>query len=88
MDTGSSDYVQIKDGDGTDLTTKLSQHYEIGESKLPPPGTSNSNILHVKLHTNGNNYDRRTGWRLEWGELVSAVSKSMYLGNKMKIIEL
>ena len=37
FDTESSDYVQIKDGDGTDLTPKLSQYYEIGESELPPP---------------------------------------------------
>ena len=66
LDTGSSDYVQIKDGDGTDLTPKLSQYYEIGESKLPPPGVSNSNIMHVKFHTDGDS--GRTGWRLEWGK--------------------
>ena len=68
FDTDSDHYVQIVDGDGTEITPKLTQYYKIGESKLPPPGTSNSNILHVKFHTNGDNYDRRTGWRLEWGE--------------------
>ena len=63
------DYVQIVDGDGTNLTPKIS-----GQAS-PPPGetprfSSNTNIIHVKFHTNGDTEDwiRRTGWRLEWTE--------------------
>merc|ERR1719430_1254475 len=54
------DYVQIVDKDGTELTPKLSG------SSIPPPGTSNSNIMEVKFHTDGSG--QRTGWRLEWSE--------------------
>ena len=66
FDTESFDYVQIVDGDGTELTPKLSMLYEIGARTLPPPGVSNTNILHVKFHTDSDN--RKTGWRMEWGK--------------------
>ena len=59
------DYFQIVDGDGTDLTPKIS-----GNGLHPPRealvNTSNSNIIHVKFHTDGST--QRTGWRLEWTE--------------------
>ena len=54
------DYVQIVDGDGTDLTPKL------GGSYLPPSGTSNTNVVFINFHTDGDT--QRTGWRLEWNE--------------------
>ena len=54
------DYVQIVDEDGTELLPRHSGN------RLPPPGTSNSNIVYVKFHTD--TYTQRTGWRLEWSE--------------------
>ena len=57
------DYVQIVDEDGTDLTPK---HWG---SSIPPPSTSNSNIVHVKFHTDGSSSAR--AWRLEWSEVDS-----------------
>ena len=54
------DYVQIVDEDGVNLTGK------IGGTTLPPPGASNSSIVHVKFHTDGDT--QRTGWRLEWSK--------------------
>ena len=71
------------DGDGTEIMPNLTQYYKIGESKLPPPGTSNSNILHVKFHTNGDNYDRRTGWRLEWSEVDGKNDNSLLIKIKL-----
>ena len=88
----STQTIQVPEGntirfawtfDGTDLTTKLSQHYEIGESKLPPPGTSNSNIMHVKFHTD--NSGRRTGWRLEWNEVDSKNDNLFLMNQKIKM---
>ena len=61
--TGSGtpyDYVEIRDEDGTSLTSK-----KYGSS-LPPPGTSKTNIMHVKFHTDGDT--TYSGWRLEWNE--------------------
>ena len=62
FDTESSryDYVQIVDEDGTNLTAKL------GGNRLPLPGASNSNIVHVKFHTDGDT--QKTGWKLEWSK--------------------
>ena len=54
------DYVEIVDEDGTILVSRK------GGSSLPSPGTSNTNIMHVKFHTDGDT--TRTGWRLEWNE--------------------
>ena len=59
------DYVRIVDGDGTILSP------QIWGPGLPSPGetpfsTSNTNIMHVKFHTDGDT--QRTGWRLEWTE--------------------
>ena len=65
FDTGPSDYVQIVDGDRTELTPKLSMLCKTGGVQLPPPGVSNSNIIHVKFNTDS--YDQDTGWRMEWG---------------------
>jgi len=56
----SYDWVEIVDEDGTSLMSKRCG------SSLPSPGTSNSNIMHVKFHTDGDT--TRTGWRLEWNE--------------------
>ena len=61
------DYVQIVDGDGTELFPSrwyLTTRYS--GTRLPPPGTSNSNIVYVKFHTDRDT--ERTGWRLEWSE--------------------
>ena len=55
------DYVEIVDEDGTLLMTKTAG------SDLPSPGTSNTNIMHVKFHTDGDT--TRSGWRLEWNEI-------------------
>jgi len=59
---GPYDYVEIVDEDGTILMSK-----KYGSS-LPPdyPGASNTNIMHVKFHTDGDT--TRPGWRLEWNE--------------------
>ena len=57
---GQYDYVEIVDEDGTILVSRK------GGSSLPSPGTSNTNIMHVKFHTDGDT--TRTGWRLEWNE--------------------
>ena len=54
------DYVEIVDEDGTVLVARK------GGSSLPSPGISNTNIMHVKFHTDGDT--TRTGWRLEWTE--------------------
>ena len=54
------DYVEIVDEDGTSLMTKTAG------SDLPSPGTSNTNIMHVMFHTDGDT--TRAGWRLEWNE--------------------
>ena len=56
---GPYDYVEIVDEDGTSLQLAYG-------SGLPSPGTSNTNIMHVKFHTDGGT--RRPGWRLEWNE--------------------
>ena len=69
FDTGPSDYVQIVDGDGTELTPRLTMRYEIGRRKLPPPGLSNTNTMHIEFHTSKWGWRRqRGGWRLEWGK--------------------
>ena len=73
FDTRSREYVQIIDGDRTELTPRLTMRYEIGKKKVPPPGTSNTNIMHVDFHTirydhQINRYNPRKGWRLEWGK--------------------
>ena len=57
---GPYDYVEIVDEDGTSLLYKARGY------SLPSPGTSNTNIMHVKFHTDGGT--RRPGWRLEWNE--------------------
>ena len=54
------DYVEIVDEDGFNLTGK------IGGTTLPPPGASNTRIVHVKFYTDGDT--QRTGWRLEWSK--------------------
>ena len=59
----SYDYVQILDEDGNQLRP---QPPKMWGNSLPPPFTSNSNIVRIKFHTDGDT--RRTGWRLEWTE--------------------
>ena len=54
------------DEDGTILTP---EGRGLGGSSLPSPGTSSSNIMHVKFHTDGDT--QKTGWRLEWTEVSS-----------------
>ena len=54
------DYVEIVDEDGTSLLYKARGY------SLPSPGTSNTNIMHVRFHTDGDT--SRAGWRLEWSE--------------------
>ena len=61
------DYVQIKDEDGTYLTPKMWGNKRWGRTVRPTPVTSNSNIMHVKFHTDSS--EQRTGWRLEWTEV-------------------
>jgi len=58
IELSGNDYVQVVDGDGTDITPKLWGHAH------PPPTYSNTNIVHVKFHTNGDTH--WTGWRLDW----------------------
>ena len=53
------DTVEIVDEDGTSLQLAYG-------SGLPSPGTSNTNIMHVKFHTDENT--TKSGWRLEWNE--------------------
>merc|ERR1712226_1545263 len=61
------DYVEIVDEDGTSLMTKTAGYRGVtGDIDLPSPGTSNTNIMHVKFHTDGDT--TRAGWRLEWNE--------------------
>merc|ERR1712226_1024549 len=61
----SYDYVQIVDKDG--IPFRMQGHGpRIWGTSLPPPFTSNSNIVRIKFHTDGDT--RRTGWRLEWTE--------------------
>ena len=57
------DYVEIVDEDGTYLTP---EGHGVAGNSLPSPGTSSSNIMHVKFHTDGDT--TRTGWRLEWSK--------------------
>ena len=62
-----NDFVQIVDEDGTDLTPKHSGNFpNQAVGNFPPPSTSNSNIVHIKFHTDGDT--QRPGWRLEWAE--------------------
>merc|ERR1712130_1024790 len=61
------DYVEIVDEDGTSLMTKTAGYRGVtGDIDLPSPGTSNTNIMHVKFHAGGDT--TRAGWRLEWNE--------------------
>ena len=54
------DFVQLVDENGDDLTPK------IWGNSLDHSGSSNSNIMFVRFHTDGDT--QRTGWRLEWNE--------------------
>ena len=54
------DYVQIVDEYGTEPTPRMSGN------RLKAPFDSNSNIVRIKFHTDGDT--TRTGWRLEWTE--------------------
>ena len=56
------DYVQAVDGDGTLLTRKLT-----GQLGWVSGFESNSNIVHIKFHTDSSSQHAR-GWRLEWNE--------------------
>ena len=60
---GPYDYVEIVDGPVDNGNSLMFRTYG---SSLPPPGTSNTNIMHVKFHTDGDT--TRGGWRLEWSE--------------------
>ena len=60
---GSYDFIQIVDEDGTYLTP---EGHGVAGNSLPSPGTSSSNTMHVKFHTDGDT--TRTGWRLEWSK--------------------
>jgi len=60
---GPYDYVEIVDGPVENGNFLMFRTYG---SSLPPPGTSNTNIMHVKFHTDGDT--TRGGWRLEWSE--------------------
>ena len=65
------DYVQAVDGDGTELTSEISGNYYGNGNAENYEGRfveSNSNIVHIKFHTDGS--EQRTGWRLEWDELL------------------
>ena len=64
------DYVQIVDGDGTDLTPKMFGAHGSSWEFMADGGVglySNSNIVHVKFHTDGDT--QRKGWRLQWTDL-------------------
>jgi len=59
------DYVEIIDEDGTNVTPPSSgglRDLQLAEQQC----SSNSNIAHVKFHTDGDT--QRTGWRIEWNE--------------------
>ena len=77
------DYVQILDEDGTNLmpvsrstlNPMLLLWGRISMRDGPDrwsgavgPTSSNSNIIHVKFHTDGDT--QRTGWRIEWNETM------------------
>merc|ERR1719209_297759 len=55
------DYVWIMDENGEEIMGRT-----WGTSGAHRLGTSYSNIMHVKFHTDGDT--QRTGWRLEWNE--------------------
>ena len=61
------DYVEIIDGDGTNLNPEhlgpklWGSHHRLEEHSI-------SNIVHVKFHTDGDT--QRTGWRIEWNEYI------------------
>merc|ERR1719209_1618727 len=59
------DYVEIIDEDGTNLTPGPDAP-QLWGSHPKLQGLSNSNIMHVKFHTDGSG--QRTGWRMEWNE--------------------
>ena len=59
------DYVEIIDEDGTNLTPGPDAP-KLWGSQPRLQGLSNSNIMHVKFHTDGSG--QRTGWRMEWNE--------------------
>ena len=65
------DIVEVVDGDGTNLAPlslcqpELSGMSGIGHCESST-FTSNSNIVHVKFHTDSAR--QRKGWRLEWSE--------------------
>ena len=66
------DYVEIVDDDGTNLTPlflylpKLWGTRKTAFGTKPGVFTSNSNIVHVKFHTDYSG--QRAGWRLAWYE--------------------
>ena len=55
------DYVWIMDGNGAEIMPRT-----WGRNELEKWGTSRSNIMHVKFHTDADT--QRTGWRMEWNE--------------------
>ena len=59
------DYVEIIDEDGTNVMPPGSgglRDLQLAEQQC----SSNSNIAHVKFHTDGDT--QRSGWRIEWSE--------------------
>ena len=60
------DYIQAVDGDGTQITQKISGRYDNEDMIESVTYESNSNIVHIKFHTD--NHDQMTGWRLEWSK--------------------
>ena len=62
------DYVEIIDGDGSNVTPGPDGPKLWGNWGSYPrlEQLSYSNIAHVKFHTDGDT--QRTGWRIEWNE--------------------
>ena len=69
----SSDYVTIKNGDGTTLMEKTCGPYQNGDfstgiqnigSSLPAVDTSTSNRVEIYFYTNS--LTTESGWRLTW----------------------
>ena len=61
------DYVEIIDEDGTNLTPGVNRNPKLwGSYSTRLQWSSNTNIAHVKFHTDGDT--QRTGWRMEWNE--------------------
>ena len=68
---GVADYVTITEGDGTTLANIRPNDRGFSLKDIPDFLVSKTNTVHVLFRTDENG--QRPGWRLVWGESISAL---------------